>query len=205
MKVRTIILDIDETLLHRSDDENALHSLDIWNQNPSVRSRTFIIRWPDGGKCWMIKRPYLDEFIIQCFQKFDQVIVWSAGGKNYVESVVKHIFSGHPSPHYVFWNQHCANYELDYSRLHKPILHLKNYNVDVDLESTVIVDDRARNFADNIKNGALIAQYQPYPSVISLINDNDMALLELIGWMNSDDFKQGLFTFHQWMSVEANH
>lgn len=199
-RLRTIILDLDETLVHRSDNTDDLDRLNIWNQNPLIRARTFSIEWTDGNKCWMIKRPYLTEFLAECFNRFDQVIVWSAGGKSYVDAVVTHIFSGLPTPHYVFCNQHCVNYELEYRYLHKPILHLKNYNVDVDINNTVIIDDREANFIDNVRNGARIREYKPPPCVARIQNDDDECLLELIRWMRSTDFDREMFTFNNWMS-----
>lgn len=197
---KTMILDLDETLVHRSDDSNTLNRLNIWNQNPSLRARTFSITWPDGTKSWLIKRPYLTEFLTSCFKHFDQVIVWSAGGKSYVDAVVTHIFSGLPNPHYVFCNHHCMNYELEYKKLHKPILHLKNYNVDIDINNTIIVDDREANFIDNVENGVKIREYTPFPSIAYISADNDDGLLELIRWMNSTDFNRGMFTFRNWVS-----
>lgn len=191
MPKTTIILDIDETIVHAFGDKKEIEKLkksNIWNANPLLRSRTFTVYGGPNERWWVVKRPNLDEFIDMCFAKFDQVIVWTAGCREYADDIVSHVFSGHPQPHYVFCREHCAEYQ-EYKNLHKPIASLRDYGVDIDLEHTFIVDDRQANFIKNEDNGIRIKEYSPPPCLKKLETDKDNSLTNLIKWMNVPNFK----------------
>jgi TFIIF-interacting CTD phosphatase-like protein len=191
MPITTIILDIDETLIHAFGNKKEIEKLkrsNIWNSNPLLRARTFTVYGGPNERWWVVKRPNLDEFIDMCFAKFDQVIVWTAGCKEYADDIVSHVFSGHPQPHYVFCREHCADYE-EYDKLHKPILSLRKYGVRIDPEYTFIVDDRQENFIKNKDNGIRIREYLPPACLKQLEEDRDNSLKTLIQWMKVPNFR----------------
>lgn len=196
MTITTIILDIDETLVHAFTERDEIEKLkksDIWNHNPLLRARTFTVYGGKGLRWWVVKRPNLDEFIDMCFAKFDQVIVWTAGCREYANDIVQHVFSGHPQPHYVFCHDHCAQKD-EPDLLHKPILSLRKYGVKIDLERTFLVDDRPRNFLENENNGIKIHAYSPETCLKKLQSDRDRSLTTLMKWMDSPNFKPHIRT-----------
>ncbi len=67
-----LILDIDETLIFASEGEID-HSSDFLFSNFSV---------------W--KRPFLDEFLRHCFERFS-VAIWTSSTKNYAQEIVDNI------------------------------------------------------------------------------------------------------------------
>lgn len=191
MPVTTIILDIDETLIHAyssKEEINLMKKSDIWNKCPLLRARTFTVFGGNNQRWWVVKRPKLDEFIDMCFMKFDQVIVWTAGCRGYADDIVANVFSGHPQPHYVFCRDQCSDKD-DPDLLHKPIRSLRKYGVHIDLNHTFLIDDRICNFKDNGDNGIIITKYSPEACLKKLSRDNDRSLPKLMKWMSNPNFK----------------
>lgn len=172
-----IILDIDETLCHTSDNMDLYYKLKPYKV-PELRSRLYVLDVDNGegyGHLWGIKRPYIDEFLSFCFREANYVVVWSAGTKDYVESMIKILFAGHHQPHYYFHRDHCYDNKGD---LIKPLEHLHEFEkklVNVPLSNMIILDNKESNFDFNTENGLLIDDY--IPSSIDEMMDNDMNLL----------------------------
>ena len=69
---QTLVLDLDETLISSVTDGS-----------PPVGDYYLL-----ASNCWCRKRPYLDEFLAYAGRRFDDIGLWSAGRKSYVDSVV---------------------------------------------------------------------------------------------------------------------
>ena len=104
---KCIVLDLDETLVHSNSqpDINLLKELKLITdpQNMDLRNRVYKITMDDvvskrgaGDKTemWGIFRPGVRQFLIDCFTYFKIVIVWSAGRRNYVHTIVDKLFDG---------------------------------------------------------------------------------------------------------------
>lgn len=193
---KCIILDLDETLVHTQSDEN-VDFFEMIFTDPAhyyLQERCYKITMEDvvvkrgtGRKdeMWGIKRPYLREFLIACFNYFRIVIVWSAGRKNYVHTIVDQIFRDLPRPHVIFTFDDLE--ELHDKTFIKPLNKLINtvpgLNKYMSLENAVIVDDRNTVFQEpNPYNGIQIPAYKP-SFTLSGINKEDTALLELKNWL----------------------
>lgn len=197
-KNKNILLDLDETLVHTSEN---YHNLDpLLDEFLSSNTKPYIIDAPFinediivNGRMWGSTRPYLEDFLIYCFHKFDKVIVWSAGTSRYVKETVKHVFSRVRSPHYVFTRRDCLKVKT--GGVTKPIEHLAKNNptLGLDLTNTLLIDDQVSNFEHNPNNGIAIPEYLPDFSVPKdkkskgtiLKHDTDDNLLRLITWFDS--------------------
>lgn len=195
---KCIVLDLDQTLIATQDELDSLFELNILSDPKyiSLRNRIYHIRLEDlenpgiGSKYdfWGITRPYIDEFLLFCFQYFKIVAVWSAGKRLYVESIVDHIFKDLPKPHIVFTHD-----DIDYSsdgnilkKLTKMINHNSLTQNNMSLYNTLALDDNPTTFQYNLGNGILIPPYEPDCDIDSFL-ENDTHLLKFRDWLLSDD------------------
>ena len=130
----TLVLDLDETLVHYIDSQNQ-------------------------GK--FLKRPYLDEFLMDMAQGFE-VVVFTAAVKDYADWILDDIDKNRLISHRLYRNHTipAGNYFIkDLKRLGR------------DLAKVMIVDNVAENFQLQSENGIFIKSWYEDP--------NDDALLEL--------------------------
>lgn len=218
---RTLILDLDETLIHSWERPGFLDSYQIYT-NPEISKQFHPPGKPDitysmlmgsvplhqvahdnlkDSVCiWGLKRPYLEEFIKFCFNYFTNILVWSAGVDAYVQEITKSIFSesGYTSPRIIWARPQCSNHKGAY---HKPIIDIFNclekqdpqiFNIDP--KSTLILDDKVHTFMQNPQNGVLIPPY--YPGYENVGHTPNLAnLLD-----RSDDM---LLRFMRWLNLPS--
>lgn len=194
---QNIILDIDETLIHTFDEDDnarliALKPMKNQELYP-IRKRLYTMKLTDVGEptgsgdiweLWGIERPNLREFIDYCMERFDYVIIWSAGKRKYVEKLTDRLFRAHKGdPNLILNWDNCRKGVNQYD---KPILSMHDQfpalKDDIRLDNTFIVDDRIDNFKKSNKdNGICIPAYSPSPDVETLL-ESDTCLLDLIAW-----------------------
>jgi hypothetical protein len=196
---KVIVLDLDETLVHSHPDPNvdALKELKIYSDPNLIdlRPRIYKITMEDvvhkrgtGDKTemWGVFRPYVREFLIHCFNYFKIVIVWSAGRKNYVHTIVDQLFAGLRRPHVIFTYDdleklHNGTLIKPLNKLMEKVTGLHKY---MNLSNTFIIDDRTSVFQEpNPGNGIEIPAYKPKFHIENL-RENDRCLLNLIQWFN---------------------
>jgi TFIIF-interacting CTD phosphatase-like protein len=133
---------------------------------------------------WGIKRHYLEEFLLFCFNYFKLVIVWSAGKKNYVNAIVDNIFKNLRKPHLV-WTFDDIDTDKD-GNVEKPITKLINsnfiYKHHLNPAKIIVVDDNVTTFVKNKKNAICIPPFEPELNVAALSTE-DTALLQLKYWL----------------------
>ncbi|MEM2987273.1 MAG: HAD family hydrolase [Nitrososphaerota archaeon] len=198
---KCIILDIDHTLVCSHDDKKILEDFGIFT-DPNlyyIRDRFYFLSFSERKKVsfWGITRPFLKEFLVFCFSYFKIVSIWSAGKKDYVHSIVRHIFKDLPQPHVVFTYDD-VEFTLD-GKILKPIIKMAQSNPVLEyhmrLDNTFCVDDNPMTFLLNKDNGILIPPYNP-PLNIKAISRDDPSLIQLKYWllqptvMNSTDVRE---------------
>ena len=77
--MKVLILDLDHTLIHSVDPKE-----DIFDKP------AFALHLSEKSIYNIYKRPFLEEFLNFCFEKFDRIIIWSAGTLDYVEGILTH-------------------------------------------------------------------------------------------------------------------
>ena len=210
---KTIILDLDETLVHSYEDIDFLEKYEIYS-NPEVYHKfhpigsnpiaysVSIEPSNDPKQIWGLYRPYMYEFLTFAKGYFDNIIIWSAGVHSYVEELVRLIFleSGMIPPKLVWSRDKCSTYKNFY---HKPISDLivdistrPFSQLKIDPNSTLILDDKEHTFIQNPQNGILIECFSPgknrpkgIPYLEDLLDRSDNALLKLMNWLKKPEVR----------------
>lgn len=195
-----VILDMDETLVHTLTQEVDFDP--VLDQRMTRMCRPYLINYPgiDGKdrlisyNLWGLTRPYLDQFLLVCYRNFRRVFIWSAGTKYYVEDIIRKIHTRlNHFPDRIFTRKDCLITETGPT---KPLSHLKDRypELEISLESTLIIDDQRHNIEVNPDQGILIPPFYPEVSSkqgrkISSIEDcdQDRALFDLIFWIWGTD------------------
>lgn len=195
---KNIVLDIDATLVHTHGDDDEYLNLKLFT-NPKMlkyRGRTYSMNLTDvtsppgtgdDMKLYGIYRPYLKEFIEFCFDYFDNVVVWSAGKKKYVEKMCELIFTDRNKQPLIIYNyDDCVIYD-DFIR--KPLTKLYNdprLKGKLNETNTYVLDDRDDTFSLNKENGVMIPEYEANLNVRGL-NKNDDQLLKFMAWLSMSE------------------
>ena len=93
---KNIVLDIDATLVHTHGELDNFKMLKVYDPKTQMNLRKKVYSMvlidvssvPGEGEVTELSgiyRPYLKEFLEFCFQYFENVVIWSAGKKKYVE------------------------------------------------------------------------------------------------------------------------
>lgn len=211
---KTLILDLDETLVHSWENPQFLEAHKIY-YDPTVYRKfhpvgshqiaySMLLDVAPGkqSRIWGLHRPHLYEFLTFASEYFDSIILWSAGLRDYVEEINKGIFleAGLRPPKVVWSRENCANYQGLY---HKPIFSLVTdlanrpfTTFQIDPRWTLIVDDKIHTFKENPQSGILIPPYHPgkdnlgkVPSLNDLLDRSDNALLKLKAWLERPEVR----------------
>lgn len=187
----SVILDLDETLVHSSENIKVLKELKIFTDPKliDVRKRTyltFLDNEEDKNEIsmyWGIERPHLRKFLIFCFSYFQVVAIWSAGQYQYVHSIVNSIFRGLKRPMTIYTRDDCEEQGEVYLKPISKMIELEpTLNKIMKLEHTFIIDDRWASFGYvNPYNGILIPRYTPHLTINDLRAD-DSTFPQLINW-----------------------
>lgn len=203
-----IVLDLDATLINTFNTKSGKCILKMSKNNNDLaylRSKMYSINtidWDEQGKEYEISflgviRPYLEEFIEYLIERFDEIFIWSAGSKGYVNSVTEFIFNPHKyKPKIIFVNKETV---FDGYTVIKPLEKLleqfrEKYSYIEDqptLKNTYFIDDRADVGSMNKKNMIIVPPYHienmefkddgtELETFISEIDRKDTALKDLI-------------------------
>lgn len=190
---KAIVFDLDQTLVATQEDGCLLQKQQILTDPKftSVRERLYDLTAEAADakdtpwKFWGVLRPHFREFLEFAFSYFRVVGVWSAGTKEYVAELVKHIFpEGTRQPHIVFARDHVVASES--SSVGKPLEkiydHNEVFNRYMDERNTLIIDDNLSTSIYNPSNIVHIPKYDPPCNPYAMMAD-DIALLQLRQWL----------------------
>ena len=192
---KTIVLDLDSTLLHTCDDMETWDALEIYTnpRNAKLKSRVYYFELIDvtenpgsGSKTvlWGALRPHVYEFLRFCFDYFENVIVWSAGQKKYVHAICDFLFRDFGKQPLIIYSY--ENCEIGSNYIHKPLAKFQNIENPIPISTLVALDDYEVTFSKNKDNGLLIPPYEPEFDHNGLLED-DRALLNLMYWLTNPE------------------
>jgi hypothetical protein len=188
---KTLVLDLDSTLVHTSGDMNEYINLQIFSNpsNAALRSRTYsfelvdVVDPPGTGATtpmWGVYRPHFREFMVFALSYFGTVKVWSAGQFKYVHAISDLVFKDLPHPESIKTFDDCKKTT---NRIYKPLKSYCRMGELCDLSQYLILDDRSDTFDLNKQNGVEIPPYEPAATYQDIMKD-DIALLQFMGWLS---------------------
>ena len=107
----------------------------------------------------IIGRPGLKKFLNICCKVFDHIVVWSTNCENYVEIVTKFLFKELDNKPLAIWSFKDRD---EYKSMYiKPLSKLVKKFTFIDINKTLIIDDRKSSFSiKDLKNSILIPAYE---------------------------------------------
>ena len=157
---KTLILDLDETLVHSDFDEN------YKNHDKEI---TFILN-NEEFKVNIILRPKVKEFLKKVNELFE-VIVFTAGIKEYADAVLNYLDPENKIFKHRFYRDSCICVN--------DCIHIKDLRIfsNRKLQNLVIVDNSFYSFVNQPDNGILINSFYQ--------NDKDNELINLFNYLNN--------------------
>jgi len=192
---KTIVLDLDSTLLHTCDDMEIWDSLEIYTnpRNSKLRSRVYyfdlldVTEKPGSGSktvLWGVLRPHVYDFLRFCFDYFENVIVWSAGQKKYVHAICDFLFQDfEKQPLIIFTYEDC---EIGSNYIHKPLSKFQVLETPIPINTMLALDDYDATFSKNKDNGLHIPAYEPDFDYNGIMED-ERSLLNLMYWLTNNE------------------
>ena len=199
---KNIVLDIDATLVHTHGEIEDFGMLKIYSEEDRIKYRRKLYRMKlidvvtvsGAGVVTVlagIYRPYLREFLDFCFEYFDNIIIWSAGKKKYVEKMCEIMFPfQEQQPMLIYTYDDCIVGEEDY--LKKPLKKIYDdprTKGKLNEKNTFILDDRDDTFSLNPKNGIMIPEFESDMSVEDIADHEDSYFLNLMAWLNTKEVR----------------
>lgn len=137
-------LEIDKVINNKSSNINDTKKDEVKINKQGIKEYHLVIRNIIQSKLTDIyikytTRPHLNEFLTFCSTYFKKVIIWSAGTRTYVDSVVEQIFRGIKPPDHIFNFDHCEVVRDDNGDLisySKPLRKLFDFGVIIDDSSS---------------------------------------------------------------------
>lgn len=198
-----IVLDIDQTLVHTSDktvDLELLSNLDD-ELRIHLRRKLYSMNFIDvidkedeydfiSSNYSGMYRPYLKEFLNFCFEYFENVIIWSAGKKKYVDKLCQFMFPLKNKPLLIYTYDDCI-FEDD--GVSKPLEKLYQDPKTKDMlnpNNTFHIDDRDDTYSENPNNGILIPEFFCDMELSTIANHEDNNLLKLMSWFSLPEVRK---------------
>lgn len=200
--MKNIVLDIDATLVHTHGHFEKFTMLDIYSDVEKIKYRKRLYHMKlydvensgDGSllKYGGIYRPYLREFLDYCFDNFENVVIWSAGKKKYVEEMCSILFPlREQTPLLIYTYDDCDTSNGD-ENIKKPLSKLfkdKRCNGKLNEKNTIMIDDRDDVVDQNPKNAIIIPIFESDMSIEDIENHDDICLIKLMAWFSLVKFK----------------
>ena len=199
---KNIVLDIDATLVHTHGDMDDFKMLRVYSNDEQLdmRKKVYNMRIidvsdvPGEGEVTDlagIYRPYLREFLEFGFSYFDNIVIWSAGKKKYVEKMCEYMFPLKKQPILIFNYDDCEGDENNL--IIKPLEKIYNHPAckgKLFPENTFVLDDRSETYSMNKRNGIQIPEFESDMSVEDICNHPDVEFLKLMSWLSTKEVRE---------------
>jgi hypothetical protein len=191
-----LVTDMDECLIHSWDISHEAYMRTFNNAKSfPFRHQLFGVEMLPRDKSSLVYgifRPGLIDFLNYAFNRFDYVILWSAGTHYYVNQITQYMFSKTDKmPNNVFARPFCENHPHDDDYFTKPLKKLQQINPSIKLSNIFFLDDNPNTSFHNKTNHILIPRWDPSPTIKACTDalSKDRALYDFIEWLERPDVK----------------
>lgn len=156
----TLVLDMDETLLHSEEVQLSALGPVLANQH------SFLVRFPDGTAVAVNPRPFLMEFLLAAKQRYE-LVVYTAGSEEYANLVLDRLDPSRTLFSHRLYRQHCQYVAFDQHQ------HGFVKDLDIlgrDMRRLVCVDNMIQFVRQGGENGIPIPSYIDNPLDFALKN-----------------------------------
>lgn len=159
----TLVLDMDETLLHSVEVKSPLQERCSSTPNSKL---SFLVQFPDGTGVRVHPRPFLMEFLLEAKQRYE-LVVFTAGSEEYANLVLDTFDPTRTLFSHRLFRQHC---EYVTNPANSTFGFLKDLHVlQRDMRRTICVDNMI-HFVKQMENGIPIPSYFNDPQDFALRN-----------------------------------
>lgn len=188
---RTLVLDLDSTLIYSSGDMDAYAKLNLYSDPRRLKHRLRVYKiemidvfgLPGVGEktqMWGIFRPFVFEFL-RIISQYYNIVIWTAGQYKYGHAIVEKLFSTNDiRPVKILTNEDCSSREAN---LHKPLSKIYSLLPEANETNTLALDDRDETFQKNPYNGIQIPAYEPRFTAKGIMAV-DQNLQKLLCWLS---------------------
>lgn len=189
---KTIMLDLDSTLIFTSDTFDNYSKMQLYSNpdNAHLRQRIYkfdiidVVEKPGSGvksSMWGILRPHVYEFLDFCFDYYANVIVWSAGQLKYVHAICDVLFTNPDKQPCLIWSyDDCVKTD---NYLYKPLTKISQEGFpSIGLDKVYALDDNEITFSKNKDNALHIPPYEPELTREGILKD-DQTLINITKWL----------------------
>lgn len=152
--MHNIVLDLDETLIHYTPEEEAKKLLET---HPTFYKPLYFTITFKEDTLHFFKRPFLEDFLKFCFQRFESVSIWTAAIEEYANLVVAELFRDLPSPTHVWHRGMCTPIGTSYTKS----LDVFSRKTGIPLSETWLLDDNSTTCAANGDRALPITAWEP--------------------------------------------
>lgn len=149
---QNLIVDLDETLIHTFTNRAKFDAFEC---------KYGEIKY-DFGELYGVLRPNVKSFIAWCSGNYNQIGVWSAGKREYVEIIVDLLFKGR-KPAFVWCWENCDSYVNEYglNLYHKPLEFVYDLVPGFTPKNTIFIDDALHSELCNAGNMIVVPPFHP--------------------------------------------
>ncbi|KXJ19809.1 CTD nuclear envelope phosphatase 1 [Exaiptasia diaphana] len=166
VKKKTLVLDLDETLVHAHHDGVARQTVRP-GSHPDFTMKLSINRRPVMFSVY--KRPHVDYFL-DCVSQWYNLVVFTASTEQYGSAVTDHLDNNRGILNRRYFRQHCSlqPFQQGYSMY---VCYVKELSkVCDDLSSVFILDNSPEAYSYNLDNAIAIKSWFADPSDTALLN-----------------------------------
>ncbi len=131
---KLLILDLDETLIHATEEK-------------LEREADFIV-----GQYFVYRRPFLDEFLEFCFANFE-IAVWTSSTRKYATEIIENILDSEYQTAFFWARERCTiGFDMEEREQFFEKKMTKVRNRGYDLNSVIVVDDSPEKWRSSYGN-----------------------------------------------------
>ncbi|KRX07565.1 HAD-like domain [Pseudocohnilembus persalinus] len=183
--LKTIVFDLDETLIHCNENVNMPHDVQL------------SIKFPQGEviDAGINVRPFAREILRELSKEYE-IVIFTASHQCYAKAVIEHLDPKKEFVHHKFFREHCIQTPQG--------VYIKDLRIFADrkLEDLVLVDNAAYSFSFQVDNGIPIIPFYHHKEDMELVSLMNL-LKPIKNFKDVREYLKGIFKFKMFNNPEG--